>query len=256
LPTRLIFITGTDTGVGKTLLTALLLSHLRQSGVRTLALKPFCSGNRADAKLLRALGDGELTLDEINPFYFPEPLAPLVAARNQRRPISLQDAIDPIRAVADKMRGMSRSTLDAPHSTLLVEGSGGLLTPLGEGFSVLDLIARLHCETLVVSRNELGTINHTLLTTRALHSAFRTLAAPKPREGGPHSALKVVLMEPRRRDFSAASNPRILAELLAPVPLFFLPFLGPHCRTAPAIRTAAAKLRQTLAFLLGGQSKR
>src|SRR5260221_14172519 len=90
---RTIFITGTDTGVGKTLLTALLLAHLRQNGVPALALKPFCSGGRADAELFHALQDGDLTLDEINPFYFREPIAPLVAARKHRRRIQLDDVL-------------------------------------------------------------------------------------------------------------------------------------------------------------------
>ena len=95
---RIIFITGTDTGVGKTLLTGLLLHHLRQSGCHALAMKPFCSGSRADAEFLHAVQDGELTLDEINPFFFAEPLAPLVAAREQ----------PPFRSVCRKFCGGSR----------------------------------------------------------------------------------------------------------------------------------------------------
>src|SRR5215471_13308077 len=70
---RLIFITGTDTGVGKTVLSAMLLSHLRAGGCHALGLKPFCSGARADVDLLRAVQARELTREEINPFYFPEP---------------------------------------------------------------------------------------------------------------------------------------------------------------------------------------
>src|SRR5581483_3100804 len=85
---RILFITGTDTGVGKTLLTAMLLHHLRVAGRRTLAMKPFCSGGRDDVELLHALQDGELTADEINPFYFSEPTAPLVALRRRHRDIA------------------------------------------------------------------------------------------------------------------------------------------------------------------------
>src|SRR5437870_5476318 len=73
---RTIFITGTDTGVGKTVVTALLLRYLRQNGCHALAIKPFCTGGRTDAEILRAVQYGELSLQQINPFYFPEPVAP------------------------------------------------------------------------------------------------------------------------------------------------------------------------------------
>ena len=83
--TKIIFITGTDTGVGKTLLTALLLHHLRQTGVHALAMKPFCSGGRADVRLLQSLQRGELSDAEMNPFYFAEPIAPFVAAKKHEK---------------------------------------------------------------------------------------------------------------------------------------------------------------------------
>ena len=86
---KTIFITGTDTGVGKTVLTGLLLHHLREKGVRALAMKPFCSGSRRDVKLLKALQNSELTDDEINPYYFKEAVAPLVAARMHHKIIQL-----------------------------------------------------------------------------------------------------------------------------------------------------------------------
>ena len=72
---KIIFVTGTDTGVGKTVLTAMLLTYLRKKGANALGMKPFCSGSRGDARLLRACQKGCLTLDEINPFYFDKPLA-------------------------------------------------------------------------------------------------------------------------------------------------------------------------------------
>ena len=113
MPARTIFITGTDTGVGKTLLTALLLTHLRDGGCKARALKPFSSGGREDAELLFKLQDGELTLDEINPFHFSEPLAPLVAARIHRRSISLREVLAHIRGVAPTAH--SESAIRHPH---------------------------------------------------------------------------------------------------------------------------------------------
>src|SRR4051812_14027143 len=107
---RIAFITGTDTGVGKTIFTGLLLHHLRQRH-HALAMKPFCSGGRADVKLLRAMQDEELTEAEINPFYFPEAVAPLVSLRQRHRTVSLVEVVRRIREIA------------ARCEWLLVEGS-------------------------------------------------------------------------------------------------------------------------------------
>src|ERR1035441_2988306 len=90
---RIIFITGTDTGVGKTLLTGLHLHHLRQSGCHALAMKPFCSGSRADTEFLHTVQDAELAPEEITPFSISEPLAPLVAARRHHRSIALAEVL-------------------------------------------------------------------------------------------------------------------------------------------------------------------
>lgn len=249
---RTLFITGTDTGVGKTLLTALLLSHLRQSGCHALALKPFCSGGRADAELLYQLQDGELDLDEINPFYFPEPVAPLVAARKHRRRIPLQDVLRHIRQLGESMNP-SIHTSTNPPPTLLIEGSGGLLVPLGEGYTVLDLLTPLSCETIVVSRNQLGTINHTLLTARCLQGPNAVPRAPRSTlHALPARPLspKVVLMNLRGADYSSQSNARILSEWLAPIPLVTIPFLGPRASSAAKVRSNAKRLIKPLAQIL------
>src|SRR6202453_918846 len=99
---KIIFITGTDTGVGKTLLTALLLHHLRQSGCPALAIKPFCSGGRADVRLLQSFQRGELTDAEVNPFYFSAPVAPLVELQQTKRDISLNKVVAHIRRIQKK----------------------------------------------------------------------------------------------------------------------------------------------------------
>ena len=99
---RIIFITGTDTGVGKTLLTGLLLQHLRRTGCHALAMKPFCSGDPSRRALAARLQDGELTLEEMNPFFFEEPLAPLVALRQHHLGIRLQEVLRRISHVATR----------------------------------------------------------------------------------------------------------------------------------------------------------
>ncbi len=249
---RAIFITSTDTGVGKTLLTALLLQHLHARRAPVLALKPFCCGARSDAKLLQRFQlparssiqrpAGGLTLDQINPFYFPEPLAPLVAARKHRRQVTPKEVVNRIRLLAAKWcRAVSEhSTFNPQPATVLIEGIGGLLVPLGTRFTVLDFIHRLkpalqfrsvrfRLSVLVVARNSLGTLNHCLLTISVLR-------------GLPVQAIKLILMNPRVPDCSSGTNPAILAELLAPVPVVTIPFLGVNCTKPERLAKLAARI--------------
>lgn len=229
--TRILFITGTGTGVGKTLLTGLLLDHLRGTGVRARAVKPFCSGGTQDVRFLSQLQDGELLEREVCPFYFKEPIAPLVAQRIHKKIVKLRQVLAHLRKMA------------ANCEVLLVEGSGGLLVPLGEGYSVADLITGMDCETIVVASNKLGTINHTLLTVRHLQSlsGFRK----KQRQN-----LKVVLMDRGAGDESTGSNGEILREFLAPVPLMQVPFLGKNACRARVVRNSRRKITKTLASIL------
>jgi len=124
-----------------------------------------------------------------------------------------------------------------------------LLVPLGEGYTVLDLILNLDCEVVVVSRNRLGTINHTLLTVQALQNARM---GSKSQLVGTQN-LKVVLMNdfrPRHSTPGTRSNPEILAELLAPIPVYLIPFLGKNPCRPRAIREAAKKMKKSLAQIL------
>ncbi|HKI70422.1 MAG TPA: dethiobiotin synthase [Verrucomicrobiae bacterium] len=222
---RIIFVTGTDTGAGKTLLTGLLLHHLRRSGCRALAMKPFCSGGSADVRFLRALQAGELSDREINPFYFPEPVAPLISARKHRRNVKLNDVLGHVRRLAGRCE------------CLLVEGSGGLLVPLGEGFTVASLIKKLDCEVIVAARNQLGVVNHAMLTI----SELRRLCKPK---------VKVVLMGQKRRDLSVRSNQMILRELLRAVKVFSVGFLGKNVVRAEVVSSRSKKIKKILARIL------
>src|SRR6266705_4632620 len=92
-----LFITGTDTVVGKTVLAALLIRFLIGRGVNAAALKPVCSGGRDDARTLRAAMDGMLPLDEINPWHFRAPIAPLLAARREERSVTRSQVLAHIR---------------------------------------------------------------------------------------------------------------------------------------------------------------
>jgi dethiobiotin synthetase len=220
-----IFVTGTDTGVGKTTLTCLLLCYLIQKGARVAAVKPLSSGGRRDAEVLARLQKRKWPLDLVNPFWFTAHLAPGVAARQAGRRIQFVQVLKHL------------TRMQASCDCLLVEGAGGLLTPLGEGFTLADLVVDMDGTALVVAANRLGAINHTLLTV----SYLRHLGIKK---------IKVVLMEHGDKNLACHSNSLILRELLGNTPLFLLPFLGSRAAEL-AVLKKSAKNQKTLARILG-----
>lgn len=183
------FITGTDTGVGKTVLTALLTRYLRAQGVDVLAVKPFCSGGRDDARALRRAQDNEVTLDEINPWHFRAPLAPLLAARRERRRVAKSEVSRYLRACADRC------------DLLLIEGAGGLLSPLGEGYDARELMLELKATPIVVCPNRLGAVNQVRLVLSALPPALARQA-------------RVGLMQASRPNLATRTNGALLAEYI------------------------------------------
>lgn len=188
---KVIFITGTDTGVGKTVATLALLRWLRGQGLRATALKPFCSGDREDARRLVQEANGEQTLEEINPFYTRAAIAPGAHLSGSRRvPRVTAEAV--VSKIAEAGRG---------YEWVVVEGIGGVLVPLAKGLSVIDVIAALKAPTIVVARDALGTLNHSMLTVREL-------------ERRKIRVLSVWLMKFFSRDESARSNARTLTQLV------------------------------------------
>lgn len=155
---KFIFVAGTDTGVGKTVVSCALAAALRLEGVRVGVMKPVACGGRQDAlELMQAAGCAE-PLEVVNPVSLERPLSPHVAARLEGRRIDLS-AID--RAAA---------RLAAAHEVVVVEGCGGLLVPIRGKFLVIDLIRRLGARAVLVSRSGLGAINHSLLSVEALRA--------------------------------------------------------------------------------------
>ncbi|HWD19742.1 MAG TPA: dethiobiotin synthase [Verrucomicrobiae bacterium] len=219
---QIVFVTGTGTGVGKTVLTTLLLAHLRGAGRRALALKPFCSGSRADAAVLWALEKECLTLDEVNPFYFSAALAPRAAVKNTDRLPSLRATVKHIETMARRCE------------ILLIEGSGGLLVPLGAHYTVADLIQALKCPVLVASRNELGTINHTLLTVKHL----QTVGVEN---------ITVALMGQERPDLSSETNLEMLDNMAPRIRFLTVSFLSRNPLRRNALKKHVTFLKKTLA---------
>lgn len=152
------FITGTDTGVGKTYFTAMLTRALRRTGFDTVALKPICCGPRDDVEALRHAADNELSPEEINPVWLRQPAAPLVAAREEGRNIDLV-------SLADWFAAISRG-----RKSVLIEGAGGWLVPLTPKQTVADLAALFGLPVLVVVADKLGCLNHTQLTLQNIRS--------------------------------------------------------------------------------------
>jgi dethiobiotin synthetase len=186
----LLFITGTDTGVGKTMLTCLLARGLRARGASVAALKPICSGGRADACALRDALEGTLPLDAINPWHFRAPLAPALAQRKEAKRVRRHEVLAHLRRFRQRF------------DIVLVEGAGGLLSPLGEDFTARELIRALRATPIVVCPNRLGAISQARLAFAAL-----------PRAAARRATL--VLVAPARPDGSASSNARFLSEVLA-----------------------------------------
>lgn len=190
-----IFITGSDTGVGKTYVGVLLIEVLRSRGVNVTPRKPVESGCQSvdgkleppDALALKEAAGQPLDLDEVCPFKLHRPLSPERAAR--------------LEGVTYNLKDLERACRPRASSFLVVEGAGGFYSPLaGDGLNA-DLAEQLNLPVILVAANRLGCINHTLLTAQAV--ARRGL-----------ELLAVVLNEPQPGDEPAMDNEADLAARL------------------------------------------
>lgn len=158
-----LFITGTDTDVGKTIVTASIATSLRDKGMDIGVFKPMMSGAKredpnSDVSILKQFADDGNALERINPFQFDEPLAPYIAAKREGRTITLEQVEQAWRNV------------EPDHDVFLVEGAGGLMVPMGPGYLAADVAKAIGYPLLIVARPGLGTVNHTLLTIRYAES--------------------------------------------------------------------------------------
>ena len=154
------FITGTDTGVGKTTMTAAIAASLRKRNIDVGVMKPVATGlaqktgfKSQDVALLydaAQVNDDEKT---INPVFLPLPTSPYDASKA----LSMKIDMD---VVFERYRHLVKN-----HQMVLVEGIGGMMTPIARDFFVADMIKQMDLETIVVTRSTLGTINHTVMTT-------------------------------------------------------------------------------------------
>jgi dethiobiotin synthetase len=177
-----LFVTGTDTNVGKTFVACALIAALRARGRRVGVMKPIETGvhtEPADALALRAAAEDPAPLDSICPIRLRAPLAPSVAARREGRTLDPEDLVRRVAARA------------AITDLLLVEGAGGLLVPIAGTFTFADLARRAALPMLIVAVNRLGAVNHTALTASvasAIGLAVRGFVLSQPQPTADESA--------------------------------------------------------------------
>lgn len=208
---RGLFVAGTDTGVGKTLVAGGLAAALAARGVDVGVVKPVESGclrtenglYPPDAAFLKRMSGSRDPLERVCPLRLEAPLAPSVAARREGVAVSLEELERVVRAVASR------------HAYTICEGAGGLYVPLDDrGGCVVDLISRAAFPVLVVGRLGLGTINHTTLTVRALRAAGASVAGIVLSQTGPD------------RGPAEETNPEAVRALTGVSPVGVFPYLG------------------------------
>ena len=202
-----LFFTGTDTGVGKTFITAAVARLLRQQGRSPAVFKPTATGAEwidgrwrcQDTSRLAEAAGFVGALELVTPWAFPDAVAPPIAARRQGQTLSLENMV------------AAAAACGPAGSPLLVEGVGGLLCPLTEQGTVADLVAALGLPLVVVGRRSLGTLNHTLLTLEvARHRGLFVAGLVVNETERPHTLAEETNVDELRR--------RLDVPLLAVVP--------------------------------------
>ncbi len=205
-PSGGVLVVGTDTAVGKTVVAAGLAWALRRRGIDVGVMKPVETGvssrTRSDAAVLRLAAGASDPIEDVAPYRFAAPLAPVIAARREGVRLSLDRLV----------RGYER--LASRRAFVVVEGVGGLMVPLTATKTTLDLAEALRLPVLIVIANRLGAINHTLLTLHAAECRGLTVRG-------------LVLNHPRgARGLAERTNQDALARLRPQAPWANVPYLG------------------------------
>jgi len=154
-----LFITGTDTDVGKTCVTAGIVNHLSKMNVNVGVMKPFASGYKAnkdsvseDVKILSKYSGVTDPIELINPYFFEIPTSPYEACMKLNLDIDISKVLD------------AYNQLTSNHDVVIVEGIGGIMTPISQNYFVSDLILELKLNSIIVTGSKIGTVNHLMLT--------------------------------------------------------------------------------------------
>lgn len=207
---RGIFVTGTDTGVGKTVVSAALLFALKSAGLDAVYMKPVQTGcRRKSGRLLAPDLDFVLSIAGLRPppkerrlmapYCFRKPCSPHLAARLEKRPIKLS-------RITSSFKALKRA-----HDFVIVEGAGGVLTPLAWQCSMIDLMQALALPVIIVARPGLGTINHTLLALRELRRAKLNILGVVINDAG--ATRETVIEKDNLKTIEQLGNTRIIAQL-------------------------------------------
>ncbi|MDA8241918.1 MAG: dethiobiotin synthase [Nitrospiraceae bacterium] len=197
------FVTGTDTGVGKTIVAGALIKALNFLGFRTGVMKPIESGCGRegdvlipfDGMFLKQTARIEEPITCVTPCCLESPLAPLAASERDMKEID----IDEIRR--------SFSLLEKKYEAMVVEGIGGLMVPIREGYYVMDVAREFGLPLLVVAKPGLGTVNHTMLTVRCALN-----------EGLDVAGIIINYSQPPDNSLAEKTNPKLLGQI-CPVPI-------------------------------------
>ena len=223
-----LFITGTDTEIGKTFVTAALTRALSAEGLRVAAIKSLAAGQEfvdgrwinEDVATLRAAQNLGLTDSEVGPLQFREPCAPHIAARLEGRAIDRDALLAAIRSTASKA------------DIALVEGVGGFRVPLTDSWDTADLAVDLGLPVILVVGLRLGCINHALLTAEAIRARGLTLAAWVANTVDPH--------QPHVADNLTSLQAGLKAPCLGHLPRLSDPLAAPACLDISALLTEQA----------------
>jgi dethiobiotin synthetase len=159
---RGIFVTATDTGVGKTLVASALVKCLTQCGIDVGVMKPIETGvsqstrAQSDGARLRKAAGADDPLVEVSPYVFRLPMAPFSAAQAEGKTVQMATILRTFRTLRQK------------HTFMVVEGAGGIYVPITQGLNLSNLICKMKLPVIVVGRSDVGGINHALLTLHAL----------------------------------------------------------------------------------------
>jgi dethiobiotin synthetase len=223
-----IFVTGTDTGVGKTLVSAAIAAALARRGERVGVVKPVETGCRPDpedALALAAAAGDTAPLADVCPHQLPDPLAPSLAAERAGITIDVDALVAHVQRRA------------ASADVLLIEGAGGLLVPLTQRASFADFAAQLGARVVLVVGSRLGAINHTLLTLDAL--AGRKIAV---------AGYVMNHLEPDE-DLAVATNEALLAALTGVGRLGTVPWISDAATLLANLRTPGSTVAEARARL-------
>ncbi|MFH1423140.1 MAG: dethiobiotin synthase [Planctomycetota bacterium] len=216
-----IFITATDTGAGKTTIGVALAAYLQKKGCNIGVMKPVESGGTSDSQVYTAVIKTGDPPELINPYHFNMPVSPHQAAREEGKEVKYE------------VIESAFNQLSAKHDFVIIEGAGGLLSPITDELLSADLIKKFQLPILVIAKPQVGTINHTLLTLRCAEQM-----------GIPIIGIIINYSQDTRGGIATKSKPEEFSKFTTVPLLGILPYLGYISQRSPNVDSLIAGLEQ------------